>query len=46
MRTNFCFVAISLLLMSIGLFGCGAGERYQDQHFFQEQDRWSGGSSD
>ena len=46
MRINSYFMAISLLLMSIGLFGCGAGERYQDQHFLQEQERWSGGSSD
>jgi hypothetical protein len=46
MRTSLLFVVIGLLLVTSSLSGCGSGERYQDQHFLQDNERWSGGSSD
>jgi hypothetical protein len=46
MRANLFFAAVGLLLVISSLSGCGSGERYQDQHFLQENERWSGGSSD
>jgi hypothetical protein len=43
MRKNL-FTAIGLLLVTACLPGCGSSEPYQDQHFLQENERWSGGS--
>jgi hypothetical protein len=40
------FTVIGLLLVTSCLSGCGSGERYQDQHFWRESERWSGGSSE
>jgi len=40
------FTVIGLLLVIACLSGCGSGERYQDQRFWRESKRWSGGSSE
>jgi hypothetical protein len=39
------FTTFGLLLVAPCLSGCGSSDRYQDQRFWQENERWSGGSS-
>jgi hypothetical protein len=40
------FPVIGLLLVTVSLSGGGSGDRYPDEPFWRESDRWSGGSSE